>query len=79
MGSPTVSPRKGTIASVGMGNPTTLPNVEKCGNMIKRGEKRKNWKKRWFALTPDKLQYWKTQKGAEVTLFPPISLSAQHK
>lgn len=31
----------------------------KMGYMTKRGEKRKSWKRRWFVLTADTLQYFK--------------------
>jgi len=40
-------------------------NALKIGYMVKRGDKMKSWKKRWFVLTHDKLQYYKNQTSGE--------------
>eukprot|EP01119_Soliformovum_irregulare_P002502 TRINITY_DN12752_c0_g1_i1.p1 TRINITY_DN12752_c0_g1~~TRINITY_DN12752_c0_g1_i1.p1 ORF type:complete len:478 (+),score=122.87 TRINITY_DN12752_c0_g1_i1:54-1487(+) len=39
--------------------PSPRGDYIKVGILTKRGEKRKNWKRRWFALTSTSLQYYK--------------------
>lgn len=36
--------------------------VLKSGYLLKKGERRKNWKKRFFVLRPDRLCYYKDDK-----------------
>ncbi|PWN43614.1 PH domain-like protein [Ceraceosorus guamensis] len=41
----------------------------KSGYLYKRGEKRKNWKKRWFVLRSSKLCYYKNEKEYQLLRF----------
>ena len=34
----------------------------KCGYLKKKGEHRRNWKKRWFVLFPSRICYYKNDK-----------------
>jgi len=43
--------------------PPPYNNAIKCGNLTKRGEKLKNWKKRYFLLTPDSIYYFESEKS----------------
>jgi len=36
--------------------------VVKSGYLWKKGERRKNWKKRWFVLRTEKMAYYKDEK-----------------
>ncbi|UZJ51505.1 hypothetical protein CBS101457_000825 [Exobasidium rhododendri] len=48
----------------------------KSGYLWKRGEKRKNWKKRWFVLRSSKLCYYKNEKEYQLLRF--IDMSDVH-
>lgn len=45
----------------------------RSGYLWKRGEKRKNWKKRWFALRSSKLCYYKNEKEYQLLRFIDIA------
>ncbi|KAJ9105184.1 hypothetical protein QFC19_003644 [Naganishia cerealis] len=40
----------------------------KSGYLLKKGERRKTWKKRWFVLRTEKLAYYKDDKVSEASL-----------
>lgn len=48
----------------------------KSGYLLKKGERRKNWKKRYFVLRPDRLCYYKNEK--EYQILRNISIADVH-
>ena len=62
------SPTKEDVDSEGENRPPPIPEESelekaiKSGYLKKKGEQRRNWKKRWFVLRPEKLSYYKNDK-----------------
>ncbi|KAG8890781.1 hypothetical protein FRB98_004826 [Tulasnella sp. 332] len=48
-------------------------NVVKSGYLLKKGERRKTWKKRWFVLRQTQLSYYKSSKEYQTLRVLPIS------
>ncbi|KAL9940189.1 hypothetical protein V8E36_000894 [Tilletia maclaganii] len=61
-------------AGAGAGDTHMLSeHIVRSGYLNKRGEKRKNWKKRWFVLRSTKLAYYKNEKEYQLLRFIDMS------
>ncbi|KAK0557712.1 hypothetical protein OC846_000279 [Tilletia horrida] len=67
----------GTTVDLGQNSyPVFNEHIVRSGYLLKRGEKRKTWKKRWFVLRASKLAYYKNEKEYQLLRF--IDMSEVH-